>query len=112
MTTTGNVTANEINVTLKAQGDFQSAAGQIQKIIGDVLDAGSNLSSSAMVTTAGAKFGSAVQQWVESATDIVKTLEWMANELGATAQQLQSGNQQSEEMAAGLPTPGNFGPGF
>lgn len=112
MTSTGNVTQNEINVTLSAQQAFEGAVGQIQKIIGDVLDAGSNLSTSAMVTTAGSKFGSAVQQWVESATDIVKTLEWMAGQLGNTAKQLQAGNQQSEDMAAGLPSPGNFGPGF
>jgi uncharacterized protein YukE len=108
MAATGAVTSNEINVTLQAQNAFENAVSQIKSIISNVLESGQQLSTSAMITTAGAKFGSVVQQWTESATDIVNVLNWMAQQLGATAQQLQAGNQQSEEMAASLPAMGNF----
>jgi hypothetical protein len=109
---TGPVTSNEIQVTLQAQEAFTSAVGQIRSIVSNVLESGQTLTSTAMMTTAGAKFGGAVSQWSESASDIVNTLNWMAEQLGNTAQQLQAGNQQAEEMAASLPAAGNFGPGF
>jgi hypothetical protein len=62
-----------------------------------------------MVTTAGAKFGGAVVQWTEDFDDLRNTLNWMATQLGDTAQQLQASNQQSLEMAASLPS---FGSNF
>lgn len=109
MPATGPVTANEINVTQQAQGEFQNAVSQIRTIISNVLESGTTLTSTAMITTAGARFGGVVSQWCESAGDIVNTLNWMAEQLGSTAQQLQAGNQQAEEMAAALPGAGNFG---
>jgi uncharacterized protein YukE len=112
MPATGPVTANEISVTLQAQNEFQNAVSSIRSIISSVLESGNQLTTTAMITTAGAKFGGVVLQWCESASDIVNTLNWMSEQLGATAQQLQAGNQQAEEMAAALPAAGNFGPGF
>jgi hypothetical protein len=112
MSTTGPVTANEINVTQSAQQAFQNAVGQIRGVISNVLESGQTLATSAMITTAGAKFGGVVSNWSDKAGDIVNTLEWMANQLGYTAQQLQAGNQQSEEMAASLPGDGSFGSGY
>jgi uncharacterized protein YukE len=109
MPATGPVTANEINVTLQAQNAVENAVSQIKTIISNVLESGQQLSTTAMVTTAGAKFGSVVGQWAESATDIINVLNWMAEQLGSTAHQLQAGNQQAEEMAAAVPVIGNFG---
>jgi uncharacterized protein YukE len=108
MPATGTPTANEILVTQQAAGHFMDTAGQISQAIANVLDGGQQLSATAMITTAGAKFGTAVGHWCESAEDIVNILKWMSEQLGATAQQLQASNQQSEEMAAGLPSFGNF----
>jgi hypothetical protein len=112
MAATGAVTANEINVTQQAQQAFENAVSSITTTISNVLESGTTLASSAMITTAGAKFGSVVGDWSQSASDIVNVLKWMAEQLGVTAQQLQAGNQQSEEMAAALPGTGNFGSAF
>ena len=109
---TGNtapITQNEINVTLQAQDAFQTAVGDLTSIVSEAFDSGSTLSSNAMVTTAGEKFGGAVVQWVEDFEDMRSTLQWMATQLGDTAQQLQAGNQQSYEMAAALPAFGSSG---
>jgi hypothetical protein len=109
MPASGPVTANEINVTLQAQGEFENAVSQIRSIISNVLESGNQLTTTAMITTAGAKFGGVVSEWCQSAGDIVNTLNWMTEQLGSTAQQLQAGNQQAEEMAAAMPAAGNFG---
>jgi hypothetical protein len=109
MSTTGSVTANEINVTLQAQQAFEEAVTALTSIASSVFDAQSQLTSNGMVTTAGQRFGGAVVQWVEDFEDIRNTMKWMAQQLGDTAQQLQASNQQSEEMAASLPTAGSFG---
>jgi uncharacterized protein YukE len=108
MPASGPVTANEINVTLQAQGEFENAVSQIRSIVSNVLESGNQLTTTAMITTAGAKFGGVVSEWCQSASDIVNTLNWMAEQLGVTAQQLQAGNQQAEEMAAAMPSAGNF----
>jgi uncharacterized protein YukE len=112
MPASGPVTANEITVTLQAQSEFENAVSQIRSIVSNVLESGNQLTTTAMITTAGAKFGGVVQEWCQSASDIVNTLNWMGEQLGSTAQQLQAGNQQAEEMAAAMPAAGNFGPGF
>jgi hypothetical protein len=109
---TGNtapVTQNEIDVTLKAEDAFQTAVGDLNSIISQVFDSGTTLSTNAMVTTAGAKFGSAVAEWTQDFEDMRSTLQWMATQLGDTAQKLKAGNQQSFEMAAALPSFGGSG---
>ena len=53
-----------------------------------------------MVTTAGERFGMAVVQWTQDFEDLRSTLNWMAQQLGDTALQLQRSNQQGMEMAA------------
>lgn len=109
---TGNsapVTQNEINVTLQAQDAFLTAVGDLNSIISQVFDSGTTLSTNAMVTTAGAKFGGAVSQWVQDFEDMRSTLQWMADQLGETAQKLKAGDQQSFEMAAALPSFGSSG---
>jgi hypothetical protein len=108
MPATGNVTQNEINVTLQAQQAFEQAVTALTSIVSSVFDSQSQLTSSGMVTTAGQRFGGAVVQWTEDFDDIRNTLNWMAQQLGDTAQQLQSSNQQSYEMAASLPAAGGF----
>jgi hypothetical protein len=103
------VTQNEIDVTLKAQDAFLTAVGDLNSIISQVFDSGNTLSTNAMVTTAGAKFGGAVTQWVTDFEDMRSTLQWMADQLGDTAAKLKAGNQQSWEMAAALPSFGGAG---
>ena len=109
---TGNtapVTANEIHVTLQAQGYFQEAVAQLTQIVSQVLEANSQLTGTAMVTSAGLKFGSVVAMWCEDFEDMRSTLARMAENLGITAQRLQAGNQQGEDMAAALPQFGQGG---
>src|SRR5579875_1020502 len=99
MPTSGNVTQNEINVTLQAQQAFEQAVTALTSIVSEVFDSQSQLTISGMVTTAGQRFGGAVVQWTEDFEDLRSTLNWMAQQLGDTAQALQSSNQQSYEMA-------------
>ena len=110
MPTTGNVTQNEINVTLQAQQAFQEAVTALNSIVSSVLDAKSQLTTTAMVTTAGAAYGNAVVAWCEDFDDIRTTMQFMSDQLGQTAQQLQKGNQENADQASsllqGLP---NFG---
>ena len=108
MPTTGNVTQNEITVTLQAQQAFEQAVTALNSIVSQVFDSQSQLTSSGMVTTAGQRFGGAVVQWTEDFDDLRSTLNWMAQQLGDTAQALQASNQQSYEMAASLPAFGSF----
>ncbi|HET7014922.1 MAG TPA: hypothetical protein VFI65_13490 [Streptosporangiaceae bacterium] len=103
------VTQNEINVTLQAQQAFEDAVTALTQIVTGVFDSQQQLTSSAMVTTAGERFGAAVVQWSEDFEDLRSTLSWMAQQLGDTAQQLQQSNQQGLEMAAALPQFGNSG---
>jgi hypothetical protein len=105
MATTGPITSNEINVTLQAQGYFNEKVSELVTV-GSLVNewGGIQLSQNAMATSAGAVFAQAVGLWTEDLNDIKNTLDWMAQQLGATAQQLQAGNQQNEEMAAALPT--------
>jgi hypothetical protein len=103
------VTQNEINVTLQAQQAFEQAVGSLNQIVSGVFESQQQLTTNGMVTTAGERFGTAVVQWTEDFEDLRSTLNWMAQQLGDTAQQLQSSNQQGEEMAAALPTFGSSG---
>jgi hypothetical protein len=104
MVTTGAVTSNEINVTLQAQGLFTEYAGKLWTV-GQLVEewGGIQLTQNALRATPGTVFGLAIGQWVEDLSDIKNSLAWMAEQLGNTAQQLQAGNQQNEEMAAQLP---------
>src|SRR5258708_18251281 len=109
---TGNsapVTQNEINVTLQAQQAFEEAVAALTSIVSEVFASQQQLTSNAMVTTAGERFGNAVVLWAEDFEDLRSTLNWMAQQLGDTAQKLQSSNQQGVEMAAALPQFGSSG---
>jgi hypothetical protein len=109
---TGNsapVTQNEINVTLQAQQAFEEAVAALTSIVSEVFDSQQQLTTNAMVTTAGERFGGAVVQWAEDFEDLRSSLNWMAQQLGDTAQQLQRSNQQGVEMAAALPQFGSSG---
>jgi hypothetical protein len=97
------VTQNEINVTLHAQTAFQDAVSALNQIVSGVFDSQQQLTTNAMVTTAGERFGAAVVQWTQDFEDLRSTLNWMAQQLGDTALQLQKSNQQGAEMAAALP---------
>jgi len=110
MTTSGAVTSNEISVTLQAQGIFNEKVTELTTV-GSLVNewGGVQLSQNAMATTAGTIFAQAVGLWTEDLNDIKNTLNWMAQQLGDTAAQLQAGNQQNEEMAAALPTFGDSG---
>lgn len=102
------VTQNEIHVTLQAQQAFEEAVSALNRIVSEVFDSQTQLTTNAMVTTAGQRFGGAVVQWTQDFDDLRNTLNWMAQQLGDTAQQLQASNQQSYEMAASLPSFGSF----
>jgi metal-dependent amidase/aminoacylase/carboxypeptidase family protein len=101
--------ANEINVTLQAQQAFEQAVAALNSIVSEVFSSQQQLTTNGMVTTAGQRFGGAVVQWAEDFEDMRSTLNWMAQQLGDTAQQLQKGNEQSADMAAALPQFGSSG---
>jgi uncharacterized protein YukE len=103
---TGNSTLqNEITVTLHAQDAFEEAVNALTQIVTEVFSSQQQLTSSGMVTTAGERFGSAVVRWTEDFDDLRSALSTMAQQLGDTAQRLQSSNQRAVEMAAGMPGP-------
>ena len=106
---TGNTLANEAQVTLKAKDAFDGAVAKLTSIVSGVFESQQQLTSTAMVTTAGERFGGVVVQWAQDFEDLRSTLNWMAQQLGDTALQLQRGNDQSADMAAALPTFGNSG---
>jgi uncharacterized protein YukE len=108
MPTAGPVTQNEITVTYQAQQAFEDAVTALTNIVSSVFDSQQQLTTDGMVTSAGARFGGAVVQWTEDFEDIRGTLAWMAQQLGDTAQQMQSTNQQATEAAAALPAFGSF----
>jgi len=98
------VTQNEIDVTVHAQQAFDEAVTALNQIVSGVFDSQQQLTTNAMVTTAGERFGMAVVQWTQDFEDLRSTLNWMSMQLGDTAAKLRASNQQSEEMAAALPT--------
>lgn len=106
--TTGT-TSNTYSVTLHAQEAFQTAVSDLNRIVSTVFDSQSQLTTSAMVTNAGRKFGSVVVEWCQDFDDMRNTLNWMATQLGDTAQALARSDQQGAEMAAQLPA---FGSNF
>ncbi len=101
--------AHEAQVTLQAQHAFEQAVAALNSIITEVFASQQQLTSNAMVTTAGERFGGVVVRWAEDFEDLRSTLNWMAQQLGDTALQLQKGNDQSAEMAAALPSFGASG---
>lgn len=96
------VTAATIPVTLKAQGDFQDAVHDLDIIAAQVTDSAQILTTTAMVSSAGSKFGASCAQWVEDFNDIRQTLSWMAEQLGNTAQQMMANEQHNTDLASGL----------
>jgi hypothetical protein len=106
--TTGT-TSNTYSVTLHAQDAFETAVGDLTRIVSTVFDSQSQLTTSGMVTTAGQKFGSVVVEWCNDFEDMRNTLNWMATQLGDTAAALARSDQQGAEMAAQLP---GFGSNF
>jgi hypothetical protein len=98
------VTANEINVTVTAQQDFLDAVSAMSAIGSLVMESGGQALVQAMATTAGSGMASVISMWAEDFNDIKNTLQWMADQLGDTAAQLQAGNQQNTDMALSLPT--------
>lgn len=109
---TGAQLQNEIGVTLQAQQDFENAVGQLNSIHSDVTTSQQQLTAAAMATTAGQALGNVLQRWGEDFQDITGVLNWMAGQLGHTAQLLQQGNQQSADMANSIRIPGFGSFGF
>jgi|SRR5580658_154283 hypothetical protein len=107
--TASSLLQNEITVTLQAQQKFLDTVSQLTTIASGVLESQQQLTTNAMVTTAGQRFGGVVLQWAEDFEDLRSTLNWMAQQLGDTAQQLQAGNQNAADMAAALPAFGSSG---
>ena len=100
----GNSTLeNEITATLHAQSAFEEAVTALNQIVSEVFNSQQQLTTNGMVTTAGERFGSAVVLWTEDFDDLRSTLNTMAQQLGATAQRLQSSNQHAVEMASAMP---------
>jgi hypothetical protein len=112
-TTDQKVLANEIATTQHAQGAFYEAVTALTRIVSTVLDSQGQLTTSGMVTSAGAQFGTGCVQWCDDFNNLRSSLQWMGDQLGQTAQQLMAGNQQCNEMASAMTTNlPNFGPSF
>jgi hypothetical protein len=101
--TAGAVTAQTLAVTKMAQDYFVQANGDLARIVANVLDTGSTLSSSAMISDAGRSFGNvAVAAWAERAADISKQFQAMIDFLGQQIQVMINNEQQGMDMANGL----------
>jgi hypothetical protein len=108
-------TANTIPVTLHAQQAFESAAADIDGIATAVLDSTTELTTAGMIDDAGRKWGGAAVMWCDKVGDIRNTLMWMADQLGATATQMQQNEANNVDLASGLSVatePGTFAPNF
>ncbi|HUZ26738.1 MAG TPA: hypothetical protein VMV07_23545 [Streptosporangiaceae bacterium] len=106
------VTAATVQVTLTAQGYFEDAVKDLDMIMSQVFDSQQELTSTAMITTAGRKFGSSIIQWVNDFNDIRQTLSWMADQLGNTAQQILANEQHNLDLGSQLASaqmPASFG---
>jgi hypothetical protein len=102
---TGNVTQNEINATQNGQQAFEEAVNALNTIVSSVLDSNTQLTTSAMVSQAGAKFGSAVEQWLDDFNDLRGVTQWMGEQLGTTWRQMVQNEQNNTDLAAGLQNP-------
>jgi hypothetical protein len=103
MATTGGTTSNTYSTTLAVQQQFLEAYSGMGKLADGVLDAGTTLTNQAMITQAGARFGTAVQQWLEAFYAAQKTIGQMAEQLGVTANQLKAADQQAADMVPTMP---------
>jgi hypothetical protein len=97
------VTAATVPILYQAQGYFTEGVNALDQIITQVFESQAQLTSTAMITTAGAKFGGAVVQWTEDFNNIRNTLSQMAELLGFTAQKIQQNEQNNVALATGLP---------
>jgi uncharacterized protein YaiE (UPF0345 family) len=108
---TSNVTQNTISVTQQAQEAFQTAVSDLTSIVSGVLDSNQQLTTTGMVSQAGAKFGSAIAQWTEDFNDMRGTLQWMADQLEAQWKQMVANEQNNTDLAGGLANPAAL-PGY
>src|SRR5260370_17142539 len=100
---TGNTLANEAQVTLKAKDAFDGAVAKLTSIVSGVFESQQQLTSTAMVTTAGERFGGVVVQWAQDFEDLRSTLNWMSQQLGDTPQQLTTATTQPPHLPPPLP---------
>jgi hypothetical protein len=98
------VTMNTIPVTQQAQQAFEAAVTDLTSIVSSVLDSNQQLTSDAMVSDTGRKFGGAVVLWVEKFEDLRRTLQWMAEQLGVQWQTMLQNENKGVEIASGLST--------
>jgi hypothetical protein len=117
MTTPGGsgTTQGVIAIYHQSQQAFLDAVSAMTSIVSSVLDSSQQLTTSAMVSTAGAAWGNAVVPWLDDFNDLRSTLQWMADQLGNQAQQMQNNEQNNVDLASGiqvqaLPGYGQFGP--
>jgi hypothetical protein len=96
------VTAATVAVTQKAADYFSEAVSSLDSIKASVFESGTTLASQAMITTAGAKFAAAVGAWTEDFDDIRNTLNWMSEQLTATANQMLANEANNVDIAGGL----------
>jgi hypothetical protein len=97
------VTAATVPILQQASGYFTEGVTALDQIITQVFESQSELTSTAMITTAGAKFGGAVVQWTEDFNNIRNTLSQMAELLSTTAQKILQNEQNNVALASGLP---------
>jgi hypothetical protein len=97
------VTAATVPILQQASGYFSEGVNALDQIITQVFESQSELTSTAMITTAGAKFGGAVVQWTEDFNNIRNTLSQMAEMLQDTANKILANEQNNLALASGLP---------
>jgi hypothetical protein len=100
-------TSNALDVTKGAQGQFAEAVSYLEQVVTNILDSSQQLTTAAMVSQAGAKFGSVVGLWAEKAGDILNNLEEMVQFLGFQIQALEQNEDNNTALAAAL---GNLNP--
>jgi hypothetical protein len=99
--TTSNTYATSLNA---AQG-LEDGANYMTKLGDGVTDANSQLTMTAMISQAGARFGQAVVLWLDQFQKAQQTLMQMSDMMRTTVQVTQTGDQHNQDLAAGMPSP-------
>lgn len=90
--------ANQLDVTQRAIGHFNTAEHNAVRIHGQVNDAMVLLTTRAMVSMSGTQFGTAVAQWLEQFTVVTRALNVFEQNMGDTVNKLRQ-NEHANSQA-------------
>lgn len=96
------LTTQQRQIILNSAQIFEDGVNAMTQVYNEVFAAGDQLKGQAMVSTAGAQFGTAITRWVEDFNNIKQTLQAMHDQLLSTTSQTTNTNQVNAEIAQAL----------